>query len=161
MTIIDDFLSGIGKEVTKVQQRSQEMLQGYNVQNQIKDLERKRTAKLLEIGRLVYDKYNRNQDVSDDELKDKSNEVAGYEHEIGILQAELDSLKMANNPDASQQQRAEAKAGYTATPGFTCPSCHAPASRDKSFCPSCGESLRPSSKSSDDDIVDVEPNGKD
>lgn len=156
MTIFDDLVSGIGKEVSKVQARSQEMLQGYNVQNQIKDIERKRTTKLLEIGRLICDKYNRNQDVLDDTLKDKANEVAGYEHEIGILQAELDSLKMTNSPDASQQQKAEAKAGYTATPGFECPSCSAPASKDKSFCPSCGESLRPSKS---DDVVDVDTNG--
>ncbi|HEY9718548.1 MAG TPA: hypothetical protein V6C69_13840, partial [Trichormus sp.] len=79
MTIIDDLMNGIGKEFEKVQNKSQEIMQSYNLQNQIKDIERKRNAKLLEIGRSVCDKYLRNQDVSEDELKDKANEVAGYE----------------------------------------------------------------------------------
>ncbi len=155
MTIFDDLVQGITKEVSKVQTRSQEMLQSYNLVNQVKDLERKRTAKLLEIGRLVCDKYQRSADVPDDLLKDKTNEIAGYEHEIGLLQAEIDSLKAsAADPDAPSSKRAESKAGYTPTPGFECPRCSAPANREKSFCAVCGEPL----KRGGDDVVDVEPN---
>jgi|LakMenEpi03Aug12_release.lakeMendotaPanAssembly.Ray.scaffolds.fasta_scaffold263466_2 hypothetical protein len=154
MTIFDDLVQGITKEVSKVQTRSQEMLQSYNLVNQVKDLERKRTAKLLEIGRLVCDKYQRSADVPDDLLKDKTNEIAGYEHEIGLLQAEIDSLKAAAaDPDAPSSKRTESKAGYTPTPGFECPRCSAPANREKSFCAVCGEALRQG-----DDTVDVEPN---
>ena len=152
MTIIDDLMQGISKEVSKVQTRSQELLQGYNLQAQIKDLERKRTAKLLEIGRLVYDKYHADKEVAEDVLKDKTNEVAGYDSEIAILQSELDGLKVQTDPDTPQAKKSEAKAGYHASPGFECPSCHAPASKDKSFCPHCGEKLK-----KDDDVVDVEP----
>ncbi|MBI2809359.1 MAG: hypothetical protein HYX67_00810, partial [Candidatus Melainabacteria bacterium] len=124
MTIFDDLVQGITKEVSKVQTRSQEMLQSYNLVNQVKDLERKRTAKLLEIGRLVCDKYQRTADVPDDLLKDKTNEIAGYEHEIGLLQAEIDSLKAAAaDPNAPSSARSESKAGYTPTPGFECPRC--------------------------------------
>jgi hypothetical protein len=155
MTIFDDLVQGITKEVSKVQTRSQEMLQSYNLVNQVKDLERKRTAKLLEIGRLVCDKYQRTSEVPDDLLKDKSNEIAGYEHEIGLLQAEIDTLKAAAaDPNAPNSSRADAKAGYTPTPGFECPRCQAPANREKSFCAVCGESLKPGG----DDTVDVEPN---
>jgi hypothetical protein len=154
MTIFDDLVQGITKEVSKVQTRSQEMLQSYNLVNQVKDLERKRTAKLLEIGRLVCDKYQRSADVPDDLLKDKTNEIAGYEHEIGLLQAEIDSLKAAAaDPDAPSSKRTESKAGYTPTPGFECPRCSAPANREKSFCAVCGEALRRG-----DETVDVEPN---
>jgi hypothetical protein len=162
MTIIDDLIGGIGKEFEKVQNKSQEIMQGYNLQNQIKELERKRTAKLLEIGRLVCDRYLRNADVSEDVLKDKANEVAGYEHEMNLLQSEVDSLKTTNDPNTPASQRADAKAGYTPTPGFECPKCHAPANREKAFCPLCGASLKSTNGnggSSGGDIVDVETDG--
>ncbi len=154
MTIFDDVCNTISKEVGKVQQRSQEMMQQFNLNGQIRDLEKKKTAKLMEIGKLICDKYQHNQDVSEDSLKDKVNEIAGFDHEIETLQTELDGLRAANDPSASTSQKAEAKAGFTPTPGYECPSCHAPASKDKSFCPSCGESLV--AKKSDDDTVDVE-----
>jgi hypothetical protein len=160
MTIIDDMFSGISKEFEKVQTKSQEIMQGYNLSNQIKDLERKRNAKLLEIGRLVCDKYLRNAELSEDSLKDKTNEVSGYEHEISLLQAEVDQLKTTNDPSTPASQRADAKAGYTPTPGFECPRCHAPAAKDKKFCPLCGESLKASDAKSDG-AIDVEPNGGD
>jgi hypothetical protein len=160
--IFDDLVQGITKEVTKVQSRSQEMMQSYNVSNQIKDLERKRTAKLIEIGRLVCDKYQRSANVDEDALKDKTNEIAGYEHEIGLLQAELDTLKTTTeNPSAPSSARAEAKAGYAPTPGYECSRCHAPANRDKTFCAVCGEPLKKKSSNGDDsDVVDVDPNSE-
>ncbi len=131
MTFLDDMIQGVGREVTKVQARSQEMLQVYNLQNQIKDLERKRTAKLLELGRLVCDKYVRDEETSEDVFKDKANEVVAFEHEIGILQAEIDGMKLANDPNAPASAKASAKAGFNPTPGYTCPRCQAPASREK------------------------------
>jgi hypothetical protein len=158
MTIFDDLIQGVGREVTKVQARSQEMLQAYNLQNQIKELERKRTAKLLELGRIVCDKYVRDENISEDAFKDKANEVVAFEHEIGLLQAEIDQMKLASDPNAPASAKADAKAGFTPTPGYQCPRCQAPASRDKSFCPVCGESLKKSSNNSGDDVIDVEPN---
>lgn len=142
MSIFDDVMGGITREVNKVQQRSQEMLQTYNLQGNIRDLERKRTAKLLEIGRLICDKYSRDAVIAEDLLKEKADEVAALEHEIGSIQAEVDNIKTQVDPDAVASKRAEAKAGYNATPGYSCPRCHAPASREKSFCPVCGEPLK-------------------
>jgi hypothetical protein len=159
MGFIDDIVNGVTKEVEKVQVRSQEMLQGYNLQTQIRDLERKRTAKLLEIGHLNVDKYHNHKDVSEDSIKDKVAEVAGYDHEISLLQAEVDAIKAANDPSAPASQKAETKAGFKPTPGFECPSCHAPASRDKAFCPICGASLKDAKAAASDgtDVIDVEP----
>lgn len=154
--IIDDLLQNITKEVGKVQARSQEMLQSYNLNGQVRELERKKTAKLLEIGRLICDKYQKDLNVSEDLLKDKVNEITGYEQEIVVLQSELDSMKMQHDPNVSSTQKAEAKAGYTPTPGYECPRCHAPANKEKSFCPLCGETLK---RGSEEEIVDVEPNG--
>jgi Zn finger protein HypA/HybF involved in hydrogenase expression len=156
MTIFDDVFHGISREVEKVQARSQEMLQGYNLNSNVRDLERKRTAKLLEIGRLVCDKYSRNINITEDLLKEKADEVTALEHEIGILQAEMDSLKTQADPNAAASTKAEAKAGFNPTPGYECPRCHAPASREKSFCPVCGEALKKSSNGADE-IIDVEP----
>ena len=161
MTIIDDMLTGISKEFEKVQNKSQEIMQGYNLANQIKDLERKRNAKLLEIGRLVCDKIVKSTEVSEDALKDKANEVSGYDHEISLLQTEVDQLKTANDAAASASQRADSKAGYSPTPGFECPRCHAPAAKDKKFCPLCGESLKASSSEASDDSSESPSNGSD
>lgn len=142
MTIFDDIVQGVSKEVAKVQARSQEMLQSYNLQGQIRELDRKRIAKLLEIGKLIYDKYARNTDVSEDSLKSMVSEVETLEHDINELQAEIDNIKMQSDPSVPASQKAAAKAGFTPTPGYECPRCHAPASREKSFCPTCGESLK-------------------
>jgi len=67
-------------------------------------------------------------------------------------------MKIKNDPDATPSQKSEAKAGFKASPDYSCPSCHAPASREKPFCPACGESLKPSDKDKDkgDEPVDVE-----
>jgi DNA-directed RNA polymerase subunit M/transcription elongation factor TFIIS len=157
MTMIDDVLNGIGKEFEKVQSKSQEIMQSYNLATQVKELERKRTAKLLELGRLVCDKYLRSADVTEDVLKDKANEVAGYEHEISIMQSEIDTMKTATDPNTPASAKADAKAGYSHSPGFECPKCHAPANRDKAFCPLCGSALKGSNGDGGDDIVDVEP----
>jgi hypothetical protein len=156
MGLIDDFVQNISKEVGKVQARSQEMLQTYNLSGQIRELERKKTAKLLEIGRLMCDKYQNNKEVPEATVKDKVNEVVGYDHEILLLQTELDSIRMANDPEAPASKRADSKAGFNPTPGFECPTCHAPASKDKAFCPICGGSLK--KPADDQDVVDVEPN---
>jgi len=156
MGLLDDFVQNVSKEVGKVQARSQEMLQTYNLAGQIRELERKKTAKLLEIGRAMWDKYANNKEVSEELIKDKASEVSGYDHEILLLQTELDSMRVANDPDQPASKKAESKAGFHPTPGFECPSCHAPASRDKSFCPACGNSLKKTM--GETDIIDVEPN---
>jgi hypothetical protein len=152
MGILDDVVQVVTKEVNKVQTRSQEMLQTYNLTSQIREAERKRSAKLLEIGKLIFDKYHRNVNVLEETLKEKVSEIVICEQDINELTAELESMRMANDPNAPASKRAEAKAGYNATPGFECPRCHASANRDKSFCPTCGESLK-----SGEDIVDVVP----
>ena len=112
---------------------------------------------LLEIGRLIFDKYQRNAELVEDVLKDKTNEIAGYEHEINLLQGEIDSLKTVHDPDMPTSQKADAKAGYAPTPGFECSRCHAPANKEKAFCAACGEPLK--NNGSDEGTIDVEPNG--
>jgi hypothetical protein len=156
MGFIEDFVQGVSKEVGKVQARYQEGLQTYNLSSQVRDLERKKTVKLLEIGRLICDRYQRNIEVTDAVLKERVNEITGYEHEISLLQNELDSVRTENDPNTPASKRSESKAGYHATPGFECPRCHAPASKEKSFCPTCGEPLK---QDTGEETVDVEPNG--
>ncbi len=144
MGLIDDFVQGVNREISRVQSRGQEMMQSYQLSSQIRVLEGKKSATLIEIGRLVFEKYQRAVEVSEDRLIEKAKEITGYEQEITVLQAELDQLKAQYDPDRPASQRAEAKAGYTATPGFVCPHCQAPAAADKSFCPACGGSLKES-----------------
>lgn len=157
MSILDDMVNGISKEVNKVQERGQEMFQSFNLSSQIKDLERKKSTKLVELGRLVVDKHHLKKDVTDEQIQERVNEVVGYEEQIGILKAELDSLKAANDQNAPASSRSEAKAGFKPTPGYECPRCHAPAARDKKFCPACGETLNSAARAADDGPVDVEP----
>ena len=147
MSIFDDLVQGISREVSKVQARSQEMLDTFNLTQQVRDLERKKVAKLLEIGRLIVDKYHHNAEVAEDKLKEKVQEVVGYEEQITLLQGEMDQVKAANDPDAPASRKSEAKAGYKTTPGAECPRCTAPVNKDKAFCPVCGESLSDGSKS--------------
>lgn len=141
MGFVDDFVQGINREINKVQNRGQEMMQTYQLNSQIRVLEGKKAAALIEIGRLVYEKYQRGIDVPDEKLADKAKEIAGFEHEVTVLQAELEQIRVQFDPNKPASQRAEAKAGYSTTPGFTCPHCKAPASREKAFCPACGGSL--------------------
>ncbi|MBX3072304.1 hypothetical protein KF728_09910 [Candidatus Obscuribacterales bacterium] len=156
MSILDDMVNGISKEVNKVQERGQEMFQSFNLSSQIKDLERKKSAKLVELGRLIVDKHHLKKEVTEDQIQERVNEVVGYEDQIGILKAELDTLKTANDQSAPASARSEAKAGFKPTPGFECPRCHAPAARDRKFCPACGETLGAAPKAADDGPVDVE-----
>ncbi len=146
MGVIEDLVQGFGKEVSKVQTRSQELMKAYNLSQEVRELERKKTAKLIEIGRLIYDKFEKQDPITDEILKERVKETVVIEQDIIQLQAELDSLKMQNDPSTPAYKKAEAKAGYTATPGFECPNCHAPANREKSFCPTCGEPLKHNSE---------------
>jgi hypothetical protein len=136
-------VQGVGKEVSKVKARSQELMKSYNLSQEIRELERKKTAKFVEIGRLIYDKYERQDSVDEGIFQERVKEIVAIEKDILQLQAELDSLQMQNDPNISASKKADAKAGYTATPGFECPKCHAPANREKGFCPACGEPLKP------------------
>ncbi|MBZ0188783.1 MAG: hypothetical protein K8F91_21245 [Candidatus Obscuribacterales bacterium] len=156
MSIIDDVVQGISKEVNKVQERSQEMFQSFNLSTQVKDLERKKSSKLVELGRLTVDKLHHKKEVSDDLINEKIAEVIGYEEQINVLKSEIDALKVADDPNASTSKRAEAKAGFKPTPGFVCPHCEAPASKEKKFCPACGGNLH-SKPQPDDAPLDVEP----
>jgi rRNA maturation endonuclease Nob1 len=161
VSIIDNLVNTIQKEVGKVQEKSQEMMQGFNLSNQIKELERKKNARLIEIGRAIFDKYEHQKEVTEETLKDWVAECAALDHEMAVLQAELDQTKVKNDPDATPAQKAEAKAGYSASPGFTCHACGAPANRDKPFCPGCGASVKDNgakhdSKHSGTDEVEVE-----
>jgi hypothetical protein len=142
MGLFDDLVQGISREISRVQAKSAEMLQTYSLSNQIRTLEGKVTATFIEIGRLVFDKYQRNLEVSDDLLKEKTDEIVKCEQEIASLKAELEAIKAQYSPDTPASQRADARAGYTPTPGFECPHCHAPANVDKAFCPLCGGSLK-------------------
>lgn len=153
MNIFNDVVEGISKEVSKVQERSQEMLQGFNINSQIKDLERKKGKKLKELGELVFNKFHKDEDVSEDAIKEKVSEVVGFQDQINVLQAELDAADIQRDPNASQSSKSAAKAGYTPTPGFECPACGTPVSRDKKFCPACGYNL----KGDDDKVKDSEP----
>ncbi|MBI1269580.1 hypothetical protein GC174_04020 [bacterium] len=141
MSILSDVVDNISKEVSKVQERSQEMLQGFNINTQIRELERKKTKVLAELGELVVDKHHREKDISEEAIKEKVAEVVGYEDQINILKEELDTVNVQRDPNASRAKKEAAKAGYKSTPGFKCPHCGTPVNREKKFCPACGGSL--------------------
>lgn len=147
MGLFDDVLSGISKEIGRVQTRSQEMMRAYTLNSQIRSLERKRTATLIEIGRHIFEKYQRNIQITEEDLHKKTLEIVEIEREIDTLRAELDQLQMQADPNVSTSDKAAAKAGCNPTPGETCPHCEAPVNVNKAFCPSCGGNIEHSSKS--------------
>ena len=171
MSIFNDVVENISKEVSKVQERSQEMLHGFNLNSQIKDLERKKTQKLSELGELIFDRYHHEKEVSEDDIKEKVAEVAGYQDQISVLEAELEAANISRDPNASRAKKAAHKAGYRTTPGFVCGTCGTPASKDKKFCPACGSQLKeeeeePKSESKKkttgkNEPLDVEPEEED
>jgi phosphomevalonate kinase len=148
MGLFDDVLKGINQGITKIQSTSQEMMQTVSLTSRINSLEAQKTAALTNIGRLVYDKYHRLDEVSEELLKSKVREIVQWEDEIQTLKSEIDALKVQHSADASQAQKSDAMAGCQPTPGFVCPHCEAPANRDKQFCVSCGGVLKQGSECS-------------
>ena len=145
MGIFDEIVQNIQKEVVRVQDKSQEMIKVYSLNSQIRVLEERINANLMELGQLIYDEYEHSKEANDELLKEKSQQIGSWEKELKTLQAELEAMRVQNDPDRSASQKADAKAGYTPTPGFTCPHCQAPANASKSFCPSCGGNLNEAS----------------
>lgn len=153
MGFIDDVVKGVNsgiKQVSdglnKIQSKSQEVMHGVTLQNRITSLEAKKAVALTNLGKLVFDKYEKGDEVGDDVLKRKTTEIAEYDKEIEMLKAELAQYKAEHDPDAPQSQKSENVAGYNRTPGFTCPHCDAPANQEKLFCAFCGGELKGGAK---------------
>lgn len=150
MGLFEDVVKNVQTTVSKLQNTSQEVVQTVSINSRINSLEAKKTASFTNIGRLVYDRYAKGDEVSDDLLKEKVKEIEEIQKEIDILKADLAGMKAQHDPDIPRSAKADSKAGYTPTPGFECPQCHAPAARDKHFCVYCGCSLgEPTEKKSE------------
>lgn len=141
MGLFDDVVKNVQSTVSKLQNTSQEVVQTVSINSRINSLEAKKTASFTNIGRLVYDKYSKGDEVSEDLLKEKVKEIDEIQKEIDVLKADLAGMKAQHDPDVPRSAKADSKAGYTPTPGFECQTCHAPAARDKHFCVYCGGAL--------------------
>ena len=149
MGLLDDVVKGVnsgikqvGDGLNKIQNKSQEMMQSVSLQNRLTSLEAKKSVALTNLGKLVYDKYEKGDEVGDDVIKRKTTEIAEVEKEIELVKEELSTIKVSNDPDTPQATKSENMAGYARTPGFTCPHCEAPANQEKLFCAFCGGELR-------------------
>lgn len=149
MGFIDDVVKGVntgikqvGDGINKIQSKSQEMMHNVSQQNRITQLEAKKAVALTNLGKLIYDKYEKGDEVGEDVLKRKTTEIAEFEKEIEILKTEMEAYKEEHDPDVPQSKKSERKAGYGHTPGFICPHCEAPANQEKLFCAFCGGELK-------------------
>lgn len=149
MGLLDDVVKGVGEVtkqvgegINKIQNKTQEAVQSMGIENQVRALEAKKSVALTNLGKLVYDKYEKGDEVGEDVLKRKVGEIVEIEREIDIAKTELSAVKQANDPDIAQSQKAENRAGYARTPGFCCPHCQAPANQEKLFCAFCGGELK-------------------
>ncbi len=156
MGLLDEVVKGVntgikqvGDGLNKIQSKSQEMMNNVALQNRITALEAKKSVALTNLGKLVYDKYEKGDEVGDDVLKRKTTEIAEFNKELELLKAEMAQFKSEHDPDAPKSHKTESEAGYNRTPGFECPHCHAPANQEKLFCAFCGGELRGGTKSSD------------
>lgn len=148
MGFIDDVVKGlntgikqVGDTINKVQEKSQEMMQNASKESRVTSLEAKRAVAFENLGKLVYDKYEKGDEVGDDVFKRKTTEIAEIEKEIELVKAEVAAFHAEHDPDMAQRSKAESKAGYKRTPGFECPHCHEPANQEKLFCAFCGGEL--------------------
>ncbi len=149
MGLLDDVVKGVGDGIktvgegfNKIQNKTQETMQSMNLENRLRALEAKKSVALTNLGKLVYDKYEKGDEVGEDVLKRKVGEVVEIEKEIDMAKTELNTIKEQNSPDVSQSTKAENRAGYARTPGFVCPHCQAPANQEKLFCAFCGGELK-------------------
>lgn len=149
MGFIDDVVKGVntgikqvGDTINKVQEKSQEMMQNASQQSRLTSLEAKRAVALENLGKLIYDKYEKGDEVGEDVIKRKTTEIAEIDKEMELVKAEVKAYEETHNPDAARRTKSESKAGYSRTPGFECPHCHEPANQEKLFCAFCGGELK-------------------
>jgi hypothetical protein len=149
MGFIDDVVKGVNsgiKQVSdglnKIQTKGQEVMHNVSLENLLRALDAKKAVALTNLGKLIYDKYEKGDEVGDDVIKRKTTEIAEFEKEIEMLKSEIEAYKEAHDPDVPQSSKAESMAGYSRTPGFTCPHCDAPANQEKLFCAFCGGELK-------------------
>jgi hypothetical protein len=141
MGLIDDVMKNINSGINEIQNKSQEVMQQLTITNRIKSLEERKNALLINIGQLIFDKYEKGDEVSEDLLKEKTKELSQIEKDIESARAELKQYRPAD-PNAPHTEKAAHGAGYKPTPGFQCPHCGAPANSTKFYCVSCGGSLK-------------------
>jgi hypothetical protein len=146
MGFIDDVMKNINQGINDIQNKSQEVMTNISLSNRINTLEGKKTALLINIGQLVYDKYEKGDEVSEELLKDKCKELTLLEKEIEAARVELKQTRAEG--DAPRSEKAAHQAGYKPTPGFQCPHCGAPANSGKFYCVACGGSLKEAQASS-------------
>ncbi len=141
MGLIDDVFKNINQGINEIQNKSQGVMQQISLNNRINSLEGRKTSLLVNLGQLVFDKYEKGDEVGEDLLKSKAKEITSIEAEIKTLREELEGIKAAEG-EAPKSQKADQMAGYKTTPGFTCPHCQAPAASNKYYCVACGGSLK-------------------
>ena len=163
MGLLDDVVKGTntvikqaGDSWNKLQSKSQELMNSVSLQNRITAVEAKKAVALTNLGKLVYDKYEKGDEVGEDVLKRKTTEIAEYEKELELLKTELAAFKAEHDPDVPRSQKSENVAGYNRTPGFACPHCNAPANQDKLFCAFCGGELKGKKENEDGKDCPVE-----
>lgn len=145
MGFIDDIAKSVQNTVqgvaSEIQNKSQEVMTQLSVSNRVNSLEGKKTALLLNIGHLVYDKFEKGDEVSEDLLREKVREIVQLEKDIELAKAELEAAKVDLN-EAPKSAKAAHATGYKPTPGFNCPHCGAAANSSKFYCVSCGGALK-------------------
>jgi hypothetical protein len=135
---VQNTVSGVASEI---QNKSQEVMTQLSVNNRIQSLEGKKTALLINIGQLIYDKYEKGDEVSEELIQEKVKEIVQLDKDIELAKAELAATKV-DSSEAPKSQKAANATGYKPTPGFTCPHCGAPANSGKFYCVSCGGALK-------------------
>ncbi len=140
MGFIDDVMKNINQGINDIQNKSQDVMQQVSINARIRSLEERKQQLLVNIGQLIYDKYEKGDEVSDELLREKVKELAGLEKDIEIARQELATVKV--DTDAPKGQKAAHSAGYKPTPGFVCPHCAAPANSSKFYCVACGGALK-------------------
>ena len=96
---LDDLIQSFRKEVSKIQARSQQMIAVYNLNQEIRELERQKTTKLADIGRLIYDQYEQQMPTNEEALRQMCKEITALGKDISQLQTKVDNLNAQSSPN--------------------------------------------------------------
>ena len=129
-----DFFEDLGKKISEtaeaVSKKTEEVVEIQKLKNQVRGLERSNERDLMDLGKMVYDKFSEGEVIAP-EFSEVCDEIQSREEEITACTKKIADLKGT----------------------ALCDKCKYPLEQDMAFCPKCGHKVE---REECDDCVDAE-----